>query len=113
MDQVTSNYMRDQFGKMKQEYQGLAQKLAELDVDKREHILVLGTMEKLPAERRAYRMVGGVLVERTVGEVLPAVKANLDGIKQVMSNLEQGMRKKQQEMQEFQEKARQAGAQLQ
>lgn len=32
-------------------------------------------------------MVGGVLVERTVGEVLPTVQANQEGIKQLLAQL--------------------------
>jgi prefoldin subunit 2 len=33
-------------------------------------------MQPLDSDRRAFRMVGGVLVERTVGEVLPVVTDN-------------------------------------
>ena len=38
--------------------------------------LVEETMQPLDSDRRAFRMVGGVLVERTVGEVLPVVIDN-------------------------------------
>lgn len=43
-----------------------------------EHDLVIKTLEPLDAERKCFRLVGDVLVERTVGEVLPAVKSNRD-----------------------------------
>lgn len=33
-------------------------------------------MKPLDSDRRAFRMVGGILVERTVGEVLPVVMDN-------------------------------------
>lgn len=49
--------------------------------------MVVDTLEPLEVTRRAYRMVGGVLVERTVGEVLPTVKANQEGIKQLLQQL--------------------------
>lgn len=49
--------------------------------------MVVDTLEPLEATRRAYRLVGGVLVERTVGEVLPTVKANQEGIKQLLEQL--------------------------
>lgn len=49
--------------------------------------MVVDTLEPMDASRRAYRLVGGVLVERTVGEVLPTVKANQEGIKQLLQQL--------------------------
>ncbi|RYH07106.1 hypothetical protein EON65_42095 [archaeon] len=49
-------------------------------MDRDEHKLVVETMSKLEAERKAFRLVGGVLVERTVGEVLPAVSQNYEGV---------------------------------
>lgn len=47
----------------------------------------MDTLTPLEATRRAYRLVGGVLVERTVGEVLPTVKSNQEGIKQLLLQL--------------------------
>lgn len=44
------------------------------------HSLVLSTIEKLEPERKCFRLVGGVLVERTVGEVAPAVQRNRDWV---------------------------------
>ena len=38
--------------------------------------LVVSTLEGMDKGRKCFRMIGGVLVERTVGEVLPAVKDN-------------------------------------
>jgi prefoldin subunit 2 len=43
--------------------------------------LVIDAVSGLDAGRRCYRLVGGVLVERTVGEVLPAVRKNLEGVR--------------------------------
>lgn len=41
------------------------------------------TLSKLESERRAFRMVGGILVERTVGDVLPTVAQNYEGVSPV------------------------------
>ena len=41
------------------------------------------TLEGMEKSRRAFRLIGGVLVERTVEEVLPSVKQNQSGITQV------------------------------
>lgn len=49
--------------------------------------MVVDTLGPMDVTRRAYRLVGGVLVERTVGEVLPTVKANQEGILHVIQQL--------------------------
>ena len=38
--------------------------------------LVIDALKIVDGSRKCYRMVGGVLVERTVGDVLPALIAN-------------------------------------
>ena len=38
--------------------------------------LVIETLKEVQPDRRCYRMVGGILVERTVGDVLPTLTTN-------------------------------------
>jgi hypothetical protein len=52
-------------------------------MERNEHTLVLNAIQPLDASRKCFRLIGGVLVERTVGEVLPAVTRNKEGIEQV------------------------------
>jgi len=46
----------------------------DLDDEKKEHELFLDATKELESTRKCQRMIGGVLVERTLGEVLPAIK---------------------------------------
>ncbi len=46
---------------------------------------MIETLKEVDKDRKCFRMVGGVLVERTVNEVLPALEQNKD---QVEQNLE-------------------------
>ena len=62
-------------------------KVAELEVDRNEHQLVEETLKPLDPERRAYRLVGEVLVERTVKEVLPSVTSNRENVSQFYKRL--------------------------
>ncbi len=53
-----------------------------------EHGRVLATLNGVEESRKAFRLIGGVLVERTVGEVKPAVEANKSKIDEVVATLE-------------------------
>mmetsp|Transcript_35910 Transcript_35910/g.49838 ORF Transcript_35910/g.49838 Transcript_35910/m.49838 type:complete len:138 (+) Transcript_35910:88-501(+) len=79
-------------------------KIGELDMERGEHTLVVSAIEPLDAGRKCFRLIGGVLVERTVGEVLPAVKRNRDGLEQVIAKLTEQLEGKKKELAEFQAK---------
>jgi prefoldin subunit 2 len=70
----------NRFKQMNAECQQLAAKIQELTLEKDEHRLVVETLSKLESERKAFRLVGGILVERSVGEVLPTVTRNAEGV---------------------------------
>lgn len=52
----------------------------QLNYERDEHKLVVDILGKLESERKAFRLVGSVLVERTVGDVLPTVSQNFEGV---------------------------------
>jgi len=62
------------------ESQKLLAKMSELEQERNEHLLVEETLQPLDPQRRAFRLVGECLVERTVGEVLPTVAANRENV---------------------------------
>jgi hypothetical protein len=51
--------------------------------------------------RKAFQLINSVLVERTVGEVLPIVQENRDSILQVKDSIEGGLNKLVAEIKEF------------
>lgn len=53
--------------------QSIAGKLQELRLEVTQHEMVIKTLQPMDAGRKCFRLVGDVLVERTVGEALPAV----------------------------------------
>lgn len=60
--------------------------------------LVIETLDPLPADRKCFRVVNGVLVERTVKDVLPTLKTNSDGLKQVLEDMLKQYKSKQGEL---------------
>ncbi|KAJ0402736.1 hypothetical protein P43SY_007878 [Pythium insidiosum] len=89
---------------MRAEIRQLAEKIAELEIEVTEHDRVIASLKELPPTRKAFRMVGGVLVERTVQEVLPAVSTNRDGITQVLAQLSESIKQKETSANEWQRK---------
>jgi prefoldin subunit 2 len=80
LDETNPEAIIGHFKQMNSECQQIQAKVTELTLEKEEHRLVEGTLSKLDGSRKAYRLVGGILVERTVGEVLPIVSQNLSGV---------------------------------
>ena len=70
----------NQYKQMGIECSNIAAKVHELNNEKEEHRLVVEQLSKLEDNRRAYRLVGGVLVEKNVNEVTPIVTENLEGV---------------------------------
>lgn len=60
--------------------------------------LVLETLDPAPKDRKCFRLINGILVERTVADVIPALKTNAEGLKSVLEGLVKEYKKKQEEM---------------
>lgn len=92
------------FNQLRQEVQQIWSKINELESEAKEHALVIKTMEPMEKERKCFRLVGGVLVERTVGEVLPAVQKNKEGLEHVLAKLREQLEENKKELSAFQSK---------
>lgn len=67
----------------------------------RSHRLVLETLGPLPADRKCFRMINGVLVERTVKDVKPALQTTSEGLKKVLDELVKQYKLQQEEMEKW------------
>ena len=63
--------------------------------------LVLETLNPLPPDRKCFRMINGVLVERTVNDVKPALQTNSEGLKKVLDELVKQYKRQQDEMEKW------------
>lgn len=63
--------------------------------------LVLETLEPLAGDRKCFRMINGVLVERTVKDVVPALHTNAEGLKKVLDDLVKQYKTKQDELEKW------------
>lgn len=93
----------NQYKQMGMECSNIAAKVHELNNEKEEHRLVVEQLLKLEDDRRAYRLIGDVLVEKNVSELLPIVTENLDGIKQIIATLNGQLDQKDERRRKFKE----------
>ncbi|KAJ4297158.1 Cochaperone prefoldin complex subunit [Collariella sp. IMI 366227] len=93
-----------QYSTYKNTLQQIAQKIGDVEQEAEEHKLVLETLEPLPGDRKCFRMINGVLVERTVKDVVPALRTNADGLKKVLDDLVKQYKTKQDELDKWKKK---------
>mmetsp|Transcript_239 Transcript_239/g.318 ORF Transcript_239/g.318 Transcript_239/m.318 type:complete len:138 (-) Transcript_239:88-501(-) len=100
-EELTPQQIQQAYQQIEKECSTYLNKIAELEQEVNEHNLVLKAFEKVEPTRRCFRMVGGVLVERTVAEVQPAIKQNVERVQQVTKTIETELKKKTQQRSEF------------
>ncbi|KAF5363468.1 hypothetical protein D9756_000176 [Leucocoprinus leucothites] len=101
---LTSQEIQQNFVRMQNDLQALAGKIGELEQEADEHTLVLNTLNEALAEepdRKCFRLIGGVLVERTVKDVVPALQTNRDGIRKAVASLAEQYKTKEQDLDSF------------
>ncbi len=79
----TEQEIISKFQELRTRLNNIQGKINELEAELTEHDLVIKTLEPLDKNRKCFRLVGGVLVERTVEEVLPAVQQHRQSLIQV------------------------------
>uniref|UniRef100_A0A2P2I0I5 Prefoldin subunit 2-like n=1 Tax=Hirondellea gigas TaxID=1518452 RepID=A0A2P2I0I5_9CRUS len=92
------------FQQLRNEQRSLISKITELEQDLNEHKVVLETLSDVDGDKRCFRMVGGVLVERTVAEVTPALTNNIDQLSKILDKMNDTLVKKGKEINEYREK---------
>ncbi|KAK5875721.1 hypothetical protein CesoFtcFv8_026770 [Champsocephalus esox] len=73
-------------------------------MDINEHSLVIETLKEVDPSRKCFRLVGGVLVERTVKEVLPALESNKEQISKLIESINKQMQTKGRDLTEYRER---------
>ena len=86
---------------MLEERETIASRLLDRQMDLDEHQLVIKTLETQDGGKKAWRLVGDVLVERRVDVVLPEVKKNAENLKGLVDNLKKQLESKGKEIQEY------------
>ncbi|KAG6817872.1 hypothetical protein H0H87_001704 [Tephrocybe sp. NHM501043] len=101
---LSDQEIQQTYVRMQNEMQALAGKIGELEQQADEHGLVLSTLNDALADepdRKCFRLIGGVLVERTVKDVVPTLVTTRDGIRKAVANLTEQYKSKEQDLDTF------------
>merc|ERR1712216_883868 len=106
-----SELSREQIAKLQMEYEqmskeksALMQKINELKQEVREHVLVEDVFKTVEPDRKAWRLVGGVLVQRTVKDIQPQIAENREKIEGIVQTLTKQLETKSKQVQAFEQK---------
>lgn len=97
----TEQEIIEAYNRLRQDQGTLMSRIAELDAERHDHSLVLDTLKGLNGDRKCHRLVGGVLVERTVETVTPEIQNAVASIDSVLKNYNEMLQKKEKEMEFF------------
>lgn len=89
------------FQALRTEQRQIGSKISELQMDLNEHKIVIETLRGVEGSRKCFRMVGGVLVERTVADVLPELQNNCTQLPKAVQALEEQLAKKGEEINKY------------
>ncbi|KRX85047.1 Prefoldin subunit 2 [Trichinella sp. T6] len=99
--EITPRQAAETLNRLQSEERAIAAKLNELKFERHEHKIIIERLEKMNGDRKAYRMIGGVLVEWTVAEILPALRLKEQNLGDVLKVLSDNLKEKKKECAEF------------
>ncbi|KAF7277819.1 prefoldin 2 [Rhynchophorus ferrugineus] len=92
------------FQALRAEQRNLTTKLSEIELDLNEHKLVIETLKNVNEDRKCFRLIGGVLTERKVKDVLPVLVINQTKLQELIDILNEQITKKGKELNDYREK---------
>ncbi len=98
---TTEQQIVDAFNAKRQQQQSIMQRIAELEGQIHEHTLVLDQLRALEDGRRCHRLVGGALIEKTVGAVRPEIDENLRKFHEMVKSLQDQLVERERDLEAF------------
>jgi len=92
------------FQKLREEQRAIVVQIQRLEMDRNEHQLVLNTLKEVDENRKCFRMLNGILIERKVSEVVPALQRNIEQFTNAIGKLKEQLTLKGNDLSEYREK---------
>lgn len=98
MDSKPSTQGTERLNVLKNELQQLTEKVAEVELERDEHHVVLETLKSMSSDRICFRQLDDILLESTVGQVIPMLEEQCKQIDNIYKQLDQQKQSKQREL---------------
>ena len=89
------------FNRLRYEQRSIASKINDLEMDQREHNMVIKVLRGVDPNRKCMRMIDNVLVERQVKDILPALEMNVQKMTECIDSLTKQFEEKGRELQRY------------
>lgn len=101
MEQPVNRLIYVKLNALRQEQREVVNRLNRLESDLSETKLVSEALKQVDPERRCYRSQGGILVEQTVKDVVPALEKNKDQLETMVNEAKKEITEKGKAIQNF------------
>ncbi|KAF4527634.1 hypothetical protein B566_EDAN016194 [Ephemera danica] len=92
------------FQNLRNEQRKLANKISELEMDLNEHKIVVDALEKVDGDRKCFRLINGILVQRTVKDIKPVLITNRGHLEETIKTMNELLTKKGEELNNYKER---------
>ncbi|THD22377.1 Prefoldin subunit 2 [Fasciola hepatica] len=89
------------FNKLRYEQRSIASKINDLEMDQREHNMVIKVLRGVDPSRKCMRMIDNVLIERQVKDILPALETSVQKMTECIETLTKQFEEKGRELQRY------------
>ncbi|TGZ73272.1 hypothetical protein CRM22_001615 [Opisthorchis felineus] len=89
------------FNRLRYEQRSIASKINDLEMDQREHSMVIKVLQGVDPNRKCMRIIGNVLIERQVKDILPALETNVQKMTECIDSLTKKFEEKGSELQRY------------
>lgn len=89
------------YNKLKSEYTAQVKKLTELEEERREHNLVLNSIREMKDSRRMWKLMGGILVEKSKEDITRILQETLQLIGQAQTGLSQSIKEAEKKLMDY------------
>nr|CAX75836.1 putative Prefoldin subunit 2 [Schistosoma japonicum]CAX75838.1 putative Prefoldin subunit 2 [Schistosoma japonicum] len=89
------------FNRLRYEQRSIGSKINDLELDQREHNMVIKVLQSVEPTRKCMRMIDNVLIERQVKDILPALEASVQKMSECIETLSKQFEEKGRELQRY------------
>ncbi|CAH8850006.1 unnamed protein product [Trichobilharzia szidati] len=89
------------FNRLRYEQRTIGSKINDLELDQREHNMVIKVLQSVEPTRKCMRMIDNVLIERQVKDILPDLEANVQKMSECIETLSKQFEAKGRELQRY------------